>query len=418
MSAAAMPPFALFRADAAPTMGGGHVQRCLALADAFAELGWRCGFACREGTIETVPALKSSPHDFVALRGTAEDEAAELKALVRSPCDLLVVDHYGRDRAFETACRSFVKRILALDDQPCRVHDCDSLLDATPGRMAAEYEELVPADCTQLLGADFALLRRQFAACRPSVLARRQRKHPVERLLVSIGTTDPQNLTAIVLRGVAESGVSVPVDVVLGSAAPHLEATRRLIATLDIDARLHVDVADMAQLMSEADLAIGACGYSSFERCCLGLPTLAVLAAENQRPYWKALTATGAIERIGEGGELTPERVAASLRILAADHERRMTMSRKSAAVCDGRGARRVVIDLLAPEYARDGSEVTLRLAELRDCDLILAWQQYPDTRRFAHNPQPPTAEEHVGWFTQALYDASRFLLIVQHQGE
>jgi UDP-2,4-diacetamido-2,4,6-trideoxy-beta-L-altropyranose hydrolase len=411
-------PFVIFRADAGPAIGGGHVQRCLALADTFAELGWRCGFACRDGTIDTVPALKSSPHELLALHGTVENEVAELKALVPSPCDLLVVDHYGRDRAFETACRSFARRIVTLDDQPARTHDCDVLLDATPGRIAADYKRLVPAVCGFLLGAEYALLRRQFTRSRPSALDRRERQSAVEHLLVSIGTTDPQNLTAIVLKGIVESGLSLSVEVVLGSAALHLKAIRQLITTLDIDARLHVDVADMAQLMSEADLAIGACGSSSFERCCLGLPSLVVVAADNQRQYAAALVAAGAVESLGDGSELQATRVAAALRGIAADPERRLRMSQKGAALCDGRGALRVAIKLLAPEHARNGSDVTLRLAEASDRDPILAWQQYPDTRRFAHHPQPPTAAEHARWFVQTINDPSRMLLIVQIGGK
>jgi UDP-2,4-diacetamido-2,4,6-trideoxy-beta-L-altropyranose hydrolase len=395
-------------------MGGGHVQRCLALAETFAELGWRCGFACREGTPETVPALKSSPHDVFVLRGPVADEAMELKKLLPTRCDLLIADHYGRDRVFEDAARGFAARIVVLDDQPGRPHDCDVLVDTTPGRTAADYNKLVPDDCAFLLGADYALLRRQFAQCRRTVLDRRKRQRGVERLLVSIGMTDPQNLTAIVLRGIADSGLKLAVDVVLGSAAPHLQEIRQLITTLNINARLHVDVTDMAEVMSAADLAIGACGSSSFERCCLGLPSLVVVAADNQRQYEAALVAAGAVESLGDGNALRPERVAVALRKLVADDGQRLTMSSKAAALCDGRGALRVALALLAPEPARDAADVTLRLAEVNDRDLILAWQQNPGTRRFSHNPQPPTAAEHARWFAQTIDDPSRMLLIAQ----
>ena len=394
------------------------MQRCLALAETFADLGWRCVFACRVGTFETVPALKSSLHHVFALHGAVADEAAEISALVPPQCELLVVDHYGRDRVFEAACRSFAKRIVALDDQPARSHDCDVLLDPTPRREAADYKKLVPDDCEFLLGSEYALLRQQFAGYRKSALDRRKQQRAVERLLVSIGMTDPQNLTATVLQGIAESGLPLPVDIVLGSAAPHLKQIKQLINTLDINAHLHVDIADMAQLMSKADLAIGACGSSSFERCCLGLPSLVVVAAKNQREYAAALVAAGAVESLGDTSELRPKGVAAALRGLAADAERRLTMSRKAAALCDGRGPLRIAIGLLAPEIARNGAKVTLRLADIGDCDFILTWQQYPATRRFSHNPQPPTAAEHAQWFAQTLDDPSRLLLIVQLDGE
>ena len=417
MSGSDIARFALFRADASPAIGGGHVQRCLALAETFAELGWRCGFACREGTVETVPALKSSRHDVFTLDGAVDDEAAELRALVASPCDLLIVDHYGRDGAFESACRSFTKRIMALDDQPTRAHDCDVLLDATPGRMASDYKRSVPPGCELLLGAEYALLRRQFALHRPAALERRQGQGPVERVLVSFGTTDPQNLTEIALRGIAESKLSLAVDIVLGSAAPHLKQIRQLITTLNINAHLHVDVADMAQLMIDADVAIGASGSSSFERCSLGLPSLVVVVAENQRQYAAAFVAAEAAESLGDGNALRAPDIAAALRKLATDSKRRLTMSRKAASLCDARGPLRVALGLLAPETTSNGTKVSLRLAKAGDRDMILAWQQYPASRRFSHNPQPPTAVEHAQWFAKTLDDPSRLLLIVQYGG-
>ena len=185
-------------------MGGGHVQRCLALGEALAKAGWRSAFACRAGTLETVPALGSSPHDLMLIDGAEEKEPSVLSARLGSGCDLLVVDHYDRGRAFERGCRAFATRIMTIEDQPSRDHDCDLLLDPTPGRRAADYAQLVPDRCKLLLGPSYALLRGQFAKARPAVLARRSRAKEVTRIFVSLGMTDPQNLTAAVLNGISD----------------------------------------------------------------------------------------------------------------------------------------------------------------------------------------------------------------------
>jgi len=342
-----MTPSVVFRADAGPAMGGGHVQRCLALGEALVEAGWRSAFAFRAGTRETVPALAASPHRLLALDGAEDDEAARLSSKIGTRCDLLVVDHYGRDRDFETACRRFAARIMVIEDRPGRRHDCDLLLDPTPGRKAAAYRDLVPGGCRLLLGPSYALLRAQFVKQRQAALARSRRAKPA-RIFVSMGMTDPGNLTAAVLQGIAAGGSGLAVDVVIGSAAPHLAALRRLIGELKLDARLHLDADDVAELMAAADLAVGAAGSSSFERCCLGLPSLVVVAADNQRDIAAGLN--GAAEVLGLND--LAGAVAAGVKRLCADAEARAAMAEAAARLCDGRGAARVVGELLTPAQA------------------------------------------------------------------
>src|SRR5579872_7307234 len=126
-------PLALFRCDAAPAIGAGHASRCLALAETMAEAGWRIGFAVSSETLATAPALAASCYPVRALTENESDVAA-LAAEAGEGADLLVVDHYGRDAVFETACRAFARKILVLDDMTGHRHDCDILVDAAaPG---------------------------------------------------------------------------------------------------------------------------------------------------------------------------------------------------------------------------------------------------------------------------------------------
>jgi UDP-2,4-diacetamido-2,4,6-trideoxy-beta-L-altropyranose hydrolase len=345
-----MAPLVVFRADAAPETGGGHVQRCLALGEALVDAGWRSAFAFRPRTLETVPALASSGHRLIELDGSDAQEATVLSSKTGSGCNLLVVDHYGRGSSFEKDCRSFAARIMAIEDRPGRNHDCDLLLDPTPGRGVAAYQRLVPRGCKLLLGPSYALLRKQFAKAREAAPARCARGEPPKRIFVSLGMTDPGNLTAAVLQGIAASGTGLAVDLVIGSAAPHLGELRRLIAALKLEARLHVDADNIAGLMGEADLAIGAAGSSSFERCCLGLPSLIVIAADNQRDIAAALVESGAAEAVGLD-DLSGA-VSKGMQRLCASLKARITMAEASARLCDGRGATRVASALLTPAQA------------------------------------------------------------------
>ncbi|MCP5370559.1 MAG: UDP-2,4-diacetamido-2,4,6-trideoxy-beta-L-altropyranose hydrolase [Hyphomicrobiales bacterium] len=337
-------PAALFRADASPMVGGGHVMRCLTLAQALAGRGWDCAFAAAADTGAAAPALAQS--GFAVL----ETGAGALEPEMVAGRDLLVIDHYAIGATDERRVRGRVGRIAVIDDLADRDHDCDVLLDQNPGREAADYRDRVPAGCRLLLGARHALLRPAFAAARAGALARRRPAAAPRRLLVGFGMTDPHDLTSLALAAVEMSGLDVEVDVILGGGAPHLDAVRDRAARAPFAARVHTDLAAdrVAAVMAAADLALGSAGGTAWERCTLGLPTLIVMDADNQRQGCAALAATGAARVVGRHGQVTAADLAGALGGLAADPARLAAMAEAAAAICDGDGLRRVVEALAA----------------------------------------------------------------------
>lgn len=407
---------AIFRADASPVIGGGHVMRCLTLADALTEAGWRCGFAVRGGSLETVPALGRSAHEVHVIEPEEADEANWLATRWPDGGDWLVVDHYQRDSRFEAACRPWARRILAIDDLADRPHDCDLLLDQTPGRAEADYAGRVPKGCRLLLGPQYALLRPAFAVLREAALARRKAGSEPARLLVSLGAGNPHDVIGPVLEGIGQSGIAAEVDVVLGAAA-NRPAVEGLADRLPQTVRIHIDAPNMPELMSAADLAIGAAGTTSWERCCLGLPTLLIVLAENQRENADALCRAGAARRVSNGLGTTARQIADALRALAADPGVGAEMADRCATMCDGLGTTRALLSLLPEGRSRDGRTVRLRLAGPDDEETLLAWQRHPTTRRYARNPRPPTADEHHRWLQRCLGSPRCLLTIVEHGG-
>ncbi len=245
---------AVFRANATAALGSGHVMRCLTLARALRRLGWRCDFAVNPEAPEVVPALARERPQLLA---PGSDDPENLRRLWPDGVDWLVVDHYGLDAAWESRCRPWARSLLAIDDLANRPHDCDVLLDQTFGRQPEDYAQLVSPSCRVLAGTAQALLRPGFLRARPASLARRAAAPGLRRLVVSLGGTDPENHTAAALRGIAQCDPGLAVDVVLGSAAPHLAEVRRQIAQMPQEAQLHVDVTAMEDLLSAADLAVG-----------------------------------------------------------------------------------------------------------------------------------------------------------------
>lgn len=337
---------AVFRCDASASIGGGHLRRCLTLAGALTAKGWRVAFAVGGETLSATPTELPDLLGWIVLNGSGRDEPGQIaEALGRQDVDLLVVDHYGLDRVFERSCRGFARRIAVIDDLADRSHDADLLLDQTFGRGKRDYLGLVPEGCAVLCGSRYALLRPAFAGIRASALARRRAGGPVQRILIAMGAADAADLSSAAISAlprVSERlGRPLALDVVLGAGAPHLDAIRRRLSQLPAWS-IHAEASGsfLARLMAAADLAIGAGGTSSWERCCLGLPSVVVVAADNQAKIATELAAAGACKVVGAAA---PEDIAAAIETLCGDDGARLAMAEAAAAVCDGAGTARVV---------------------------------------------------------------------------
>lgn len=403
---------ALFRCDASASIGAGHVSRCLALAEALAEAGWRVAFVVSRETVPTVPALAKSGYAMRVLEENESDVAA-LGAVAAGGADLLIVDHYGRDAAFEKACRAFARKVLVFDDMTGRDHDCDVLVDAA-ACSAGPYIAHVPASAKVLTGAAYALTRKSFAAARAGALARRDGR-AVREILVSCGATDPANATAIVLDVLGDVAADVPVTVVLSSKAAHIGAIRKRVCG---KVRLALDVDNMAELMTHADLAVGAPGTTAFERAVLGLPSILITLANNQRGVALAMTEAGAAVDAGALDSEVVPRLHELVKSLLLDDAARTHLAQAASDLVDGRGATRIMIESLDAVTAKDNARIGLRLAEAGDEDWLLDLQRQPCTRRHFRNPAMPSAEEHHQWMERTLSDPSRLLLIVEANGE
>jgi UDP-2,4-diacetamido-2,4,6-trideoxy-beta-L-altropyranose hydrolase len=399
-------PVAIFRCDASPRIGAGHVMRCLALAEELGDIGWCVRFVVGNETISTVPPLARRGVGVRVLHNA--DELEVLREEASGQAELLVVDHYQRDATFEHACRTFVKKILVLDDATGRNHDCDFLVDAAASGPDA-YAGNVPASARVMAGPAYALLRRSFLAHRETALARRDGRS-VKEILVSCGATDPDNVTAAVLDGLDDLAGEIPTTVVLSSRAPHIDAVRKRLRG---KAQLLLDVEDMAELMTNADLAIGAAGSTAYERAVLGLPSILVTVAENQREIAGLMTGAKAA---ADGGAVDSG-LSIRLRELTADLLKdgaaRRNMAAAASALVDGRGAVRIALAMLDDVLAKNGARIRLQLASTNDERWLLKIQQHPQTRRHFRNAAIPTAEEHHEWMRRVLADPERLLLAV-----
>ena len=304
-------------------------MRCLTLADALQGEGWDCVFLSSKETLETCPSLKHSNYTV------KNDECL-------NHADWLILDHYDLDASYETQARNWSNQILVIDDLANRKHDCDILVDQTYGRNTNDYKELVPEQCQILAGAQYALLRPQFSEHRSEALKRRE-KEAVESILLFISGSDPQNVTTRVLQALEGYSDQLNVNTIIGGGAPYLEEIKKIISSTKHNVVLYTDVQNMADFMTKADIAIGAGGTTSWERCALGLPALVVEIADNQSKIIQELDKAEAIINLGWYENINDRNILEQLKMLIINHDKRHILSQHAASICDGSGVDHVI---------------------------------------------------------------------------
>jgi UDP-2,4-diacetamido-2,4,6-trideoxy-beta-L-altropyranose hydrolase len=328
-----------FLCNASSRIGGGHVMRCLTLAEELAGGRATVRFAVNQDAPLVVPSLERAGFSFTT--GRTLMEAAQIAGRQGS-FNAVICDSYEIDAKIERSLRKLAAKVVAIDDLANRPHECDLLIDATYGRSAEDYRDFVPSGAVILAGACHALLRPEFAALRDESLARRATGGPVERILVSLGLTDIGGITARVVAALVETELKAQIDVVIGPAAQSRTAVEA-VATRDSRVELHIDPPNMTRIVANADIAIGAGGTSSWERCCLGLPTVLVVLADNQRVIAEKLGEAGAVWLALGASEDHVVEITHKVMELSNNASARRRMTGAAAMIVDGRGATRVV---------------------------------------------------------------------------
>lgn len=414
-----------FRVDASSQIGTGHFMRCLALADELKQRGAQSRFVSRSLPEHLRSMLDAKGHEFALLDSVqdndvlgdfahahwlgasqAQDAADSIQALSDGAWDWLIVDHYALDARWESVLRCTTRQIMVIDDIADRQHDCDVLLDQNfYTEMQTRYTGKVPAHCQLLLGPHYALLREEFRRVRELV---KPRIGSVKRVLVFFGGIDADNYTWRAIE--ALYGANIPdlhVDVVIGTQHPCCEQIKT--ACMQHGFVCHVQTDRMAELMAGADLAIGAGGSATWERCCLGLPTLTICVADNQHKQVAEAAYEGLLYAPELESELTP---AIRLHVIALVENSylRQAISRNGMRAVDGRGVLRVIGNL-------DCSGIEIRAAGPDDSEKLFEWRNHPTIRAVSRTPDVINWEDHQEWFASVMSSSDRLLLIGQCEG-
>ena len=338
----------IIRADASTTMGTGHVMRCLALAQAWQDQGGQAIFVLADKSMAIANRLLSEKMQITHLSVEAEidDDARQVADLAQQiASQWIVVDGYQFGKEYQKAIKELGLKLLFLDDYGhASYYYADLVLNQNICACEALYQNR--EDYTQLLlGTQYVLLRREFWQWQNW---QRVINAKVYKILVTLGGGDPDNVTMKVIQSLQVFGDqlgdhNLEVIVVIGGSNLHYEKLQEQVTESDLTISLQGNVSNMPELMAWADLAIAAGGSTNWELAFMGLPSIVITIADNQKAIAAELDRQGVIVNLGWHQDVTIEQISFVLRELISDRPKRETMSQKGRELVDGNGAKRVI---------------------------------------------------------------------------
>jgi UDP-2,4-diacetamido-2,4,6-trideoxy-beta-L-altropyranose hydrolase/UDP-4-amino-4,6-dideoxy-N-acetyl-beta-L-altrosamine N-acetyltransferase len=392
----------IFRVDASLQMGTGHVMRCLTLAQVLKENGANVEFICRKHEGNLIDKIRSSGFNVHELGlfeetevdtslahshwlGATQQQDADdcIDIFKAKKVDWLIVDHYALDEQWQERLKPYYEKLMVIDDLADRKHQCDILLDQTFGRQQEDYSALTSKDCQLLLGSQYALLRPEFAKWRPYSLERRSHSE-FKQLLINMGGVDVNNVTENVLDELKLCNLpnDMNITVVMGGSAPHLESVKSKAMTLHYKTEVKVNVDNMAEVMANSDIAIGAAGATTWERCCLGLPTIQFVIAKNQLFSAETLAQHNIVKLAKE--------IKETAYLLESSSEWMKSVGSVALEICDGMGSYKVFNKMTDYKIIleRFGEVDLCNYVNLNENDKILAlsMRNHPEIKKWMHN--------------------------------
>lgn len=414
----------IIRADSALHIGTGHVMRCMVLAKKLRQLGHNISFVMWTFAGNRIEYIEQQGFSVIPLEcdpnwhSTSElysdwlpaheiEDANLMLSKVIAP-DLVIVDHYGLGIKWQQQVKNKIQcKIVAIDDL-VRQHDCNLLLDQTLDRQESEYITKVSAHCERLLGSEYALLDERFNQQR---LKNQIQKVSIKeyKLLVNMGGIDNSNITLSVLKSLVKSEFikQGSVSVIISPNSPYYQDVIDFCKVHAETFNIYDFIDDMSSFLAQHQLAIGAAGSSAWERACLGIPSIIIPLADNQKYVCSSLMNHNAVIKI-EVSEVA-ELLNNGIQTLLDNHSKYVITNYK---LCDGLGANRVAFQI--QNLFQSQLYYRCRYANKDDIQLTYEWQCQAETRKYALNKSIPSYQQHLNWMENKLKSALDYYYIIE----
>jgi UDP-2,4-diacetamido-2,4,6-trideoxy-beta-L-altropyranose hydrolase len=328
----------LIRADASFAIGTGHVMRCLALAQAWEDAGGTVSLAAAElpdALLPRVAAEGVSLSRVHATPGGPEDAGETVAQAHRLRADWVVIDGDRFRTGFLKTVRAAGFRVLLIDDFADRESfPADLIVNPNLDDDGEPYRKR-GATASLLMGPSYVLLRREFR----QRVEKRELRHRGNRILVTLGGSDPENLTPKVAGALAHCS-ALDITVIAGPGYDRSDELRKLSRS---NLRVVFNPPNIAQIMKDSDQAIIAAGGTLWELLSMGCAVLSYSRNIVQASVVQVLSHRGVVVDMGETRNFDPAKLVVSVKDLVESpngHERMTSLGR---TLVDGLGTTRVV---------------------------------------------------------------------------
>ncbi len=398
----------IIRADATAEIGTGHVMRCLALAQGWQDAGGAVSFVVGTHSPSLESRLKKEGMDIIhltSLPGSLDDAGQTAKAAREKKASWVVIDGYHFRSEYQEAIKSAGLNLLAFDDNGHVSHYfADLVLNQNLHADSILYRSREPGT-RLLLGTEYVQLRREFRELQGQ---NRSIRDKAKRILVTLGGSDPENVTLKVLGALQRlSTLGIEAVIVVGANNPYYEILHANVAAYSPRLCLVKNVDNMPELLSWADIAVTSAGTTVWESAFMGLPSILLTIADNQISVAGRLGEMEMAVNLGWHQALTEEDIARAVKGLLNDPDKRRLMSRRIQELVDGEGVERVQMHLC-------GRRLRLRRARQADCERIWRWANEPETRAASFSSAAIPWEKHLEWFNCRINDPNCLLLIAK----
>ena len=341
------------RVDSGLDIGLGHVMRCFALAEIIKNMNFNVYFISKEIKGNIIKNIENNGYKVFTLDSKAikspkhrwKIDAAKTTKIIqrfKNEKNLLLVDNYELSKMWETSLKPVVDKIIVIDDFSNRSHNCNLFIDQNLHTKNKESNKKNPKNCKKLLGPKYALLRKEFVEGRRTV---KRRSGKINRVLILFGGSDEKNQTLKVIKKIVNEKINV--DVIVGEPNKNKTKIKKICSRME-NFTYYQQPKNIAKIMKKADLAIGAGGIITWERCCLGLPSIVSIVSKNQEDATNAVSKKGCLINLGRVEQLTSEDYLNAIRNL--NSRKLIRMHKKCLELVDGKGTERVAkqISLIA----------------------------------------------------------------------
>lgn len=339
----------LIRVDASNKIGAGHLMRCLSIADFFKSKAINAIFLSRSGRIERQIINRGFEIKKLPENSTIANELSFIKTLMiekEIKVILLDINNYGTFKNFN-AYNLYLENLkklslflVSFEDFKDYPYTSDIVIIPYVGVNNIKLHKI--SGCKYLLGPKYFVLREEFSKVNPVNVRKK-----IENILITMGGSDSEGITLKALKALGSTELDISLKLVIGGLSQTGDAAiKNALSNYKGSYSIIRDANNMAQIMSESDIAVINSGLTKYETSAIGLPSIIISNNEYHSELMNDFTKYDTVSHLGPVNKVNKHQIAEAITCLAGDYKKRLQMSEAGKLLVDGNGIDRIFTEI------------------------------------------------------------------------